>query len=209
MKVLALADLHSDENVLDRLRVIMSKTHYDYVLIDGDLTNRGPISYVEELLSFIPNVYAVHGNMDTPEVSELLEARKISVHGRKIKFGDWNLVGFGGSNPTPFGTPSEMKEEEIENGLRNAGVDKFTILMTHAPPYGLFDSVAGMSVGSKAIRKIIEEKKPLMNICAHIHEHWGQEVFGQTLVVKLPPAKDGRGAEITIGNNIDVRFINI
>ncbi|MCX8195255.1 MAG: metallophosphoesterase, partial [Candidatus Micrarchaeota archaeon] len=100
-------------------------------------------------------------------------------------------------------------EEEIERTLREAGVDDFSILVSHPPPFGVFDLVGQMHVGSKAVRKLLEEKRPIMVICGHIHEHEGREVVRDTLVVKLAPAEKMRAAEIDISDKIDVRFINI
>lgn len=210
MKLLALSDLHADEELLDRLRAISSRQKYDAVLFCGDITNRGPVSYAEEVISLFPKAYAVHGNMDTPEVVEKLREMGVLVHGKKVKLGEWNLVGLGGSNPTPFGTPSEYSEEEISAVLSRAGADDFSIVLSHPPPYGLFDEVGnGMHVGSKAVRKMVEEKRPILLICGHVHEHEGREILGETLVVKLAPAEKMRGAEITIGDSIDVKFIDL
>jgi Icc-related predicted phosphoesterase len=208
MKILALADLHGDEEILDRLRVLSGMKDYDLVVLAGDITQRGPVSYAEDVLGIFPSAVAVHGNMDPPDVIACLEERGASVHGKKRKFGQWNVAGIGGSNPTPFGTPSEIGEGEIEAVLNKAGVDSFTILVSHPPPYMVFDSVGAMHVGSKAVRKIIEEKKPLLCICGHIHEHEGQEILGDTLVVKVGTAQKFRAAEIDIGDEIDVRFIS-
>lgn len=207
MRIFALADLHGEEAVLDRLRIVGTKGNYDNVFVVGDITNNGPLSYVDELIGMLPGAMMIHGNMDPPEVLDVIEKRGVSVHMKKVELGDWNVVGIGGSNPTPFKTPSEYREEEIAGMLEAADVDKFTILLTHAPPFGLFDSIGEMHVGSKAIKAVIEQKKPLLNICAHIHEHEGQEVLGETLVVKLPPATKMRAAEIEIKDDINVRFI--
>lgn len=210
MKILALSDLHADEEALDRLRAISARATYDYVLFCGDLTDRGPVSYAEEAVTLFPKTYAVFGNMDTPDVAEALRAKGVSVHGKKVKLGEWNLVGLGGSNPTPFGTPNELSEEEIEATLRKAGVDEFSILLSHPPPFGLFDEVAsGMHVGSKSVRKIIEEKRPILAICGHVHETEGKEILGETLVVKLPPAESLRAAKIEVKDSIDVGFISL
>ena len=99
MKLLALSDLHADEELLDRLRAISSRSQYDAVLYCGDITNRGPVSYAEEAVKIFPNVYAVHGNMDTPEVVQALSSLGVLIHGKKVRLGEWNLVGLGGSNP--------------------------------------------------------------------------------------------------------------
>lgn len=209
MKLLALSDLHSDEDLLDRLRMLSASKSYDAVLFCGDLTTRGPVSYAEEALSLFRNSFAVFGNMDTPEVAEKISQMGKSVHARKMKFGDWSLVGIGGSNPTPFSTPSEFSELEIEAFLARAQVDRNTILLSHPPPYGVFDSVGGVHAGSKSVRECIDRDRPLLAICGHIHEHVGQEAVGKTLVVKLPPAEKLLAAEITIGKEIIVEFITL
>jgi hypothetical protein len=209
MKILALSDLHADEELLDRLRAVSARNPYDIVLFCGDITTRGPVSYAEEVVSLFPKAYAVHGNMDTPDVVEKLRTMGVLIHGKKVRLKEWNIVGLGGSNPTPFNTPSEMGEEEIEQILSRAGVDEFSILVSHPPPFGLFDSVGGVHVGCKAVRKVIEVKKPILCISGHIHEYEGKEILGETLVVKLAPAERLRAAEITINDSIDVNFISL
>jgi Icc-related predicted phosphoesterase len=211
MKILALADLHAEESVLDRLRVISTKGEYDHILIAGDITNRGPISYAEEVVELLGNerLFAVHGNMDPPPVLELLEEKGVSVHGKKKSIGEWNIVGFGGSNPTPFNTPSEMSEEDIEKGVDRLKLDGFSIFLTHVPPYGVMDTVGGTHIGSRAIRNVIERRKPLLNVCGHVHEQEGQSVLGETLVVQLKPAMHLRAAEIRIEEDIKVSFIEL
>ena len=207
MKLLALSDLHADEDLLDRLRMLSASKTYDAALFCGDLTTNGPVSYAEEALSLFMRSFAVFGNMDPPEVAGRISQMGKSVHGRSVKLDGWKLAGLGGSNPTPFGTPSEFSEEQISAFLAAAGVDQNTILMSHPPPYGLFDSVGGDHVGSKAVRDCILKNRPLMVICGHIHEYEGQEVLGETLVVKLPAAEKMRAAEITIDKEIAVEFI--
>jgi Icc-related predicted phosphoesterase len=209
MKLLALSDLHAEEEVIDRLRSRSAKSSYDAVFFVGDLTARGPASYAEEVVSIFPHSYAVYGNMDTPDVIGRLNQLGVCVHGSKVKLGEWNLVGLGGSNPTPFHTPTEMGEEQIEAVLSHAGVDNFSIVLSHPPPYGIFDQVGPMHVGSKAVRKIMDEKKPLLLICGHIHEYEGQQVVGETLVVKLGAAEKMRAAEIEISEQIKVEFIDL
>ncbi len=209
MKLLALSDLHADEELLDRLRALSSRKKYDAVLFCGDLTTNGPVSYAEEVLSLFMRSFAIFGNMDPPEVADRISQMGKSVHARNVKLNEWNLAGLGGSNPTPFGTPSEFSELELEAFLSSAQVNRDTILLTHAPPYGLFDSISGRHVGSKSVRECIGKNKPLLAICGHIHEYEGQEVLGETLVVKLAPAEKLRAAEIEITDTVKVDFINL
>ncbi|MBI5159768.1 metallophosphoesterase [Candidatus Micrarchaeota archaeon] len=197
MKILAVADVHGEERVVDRLRVLASKNNYDAVFLVGDLTVGGSISFVEDLLEFLPNLFAVHGNMDSFKVLELLESRGVSVHSRSRKLNDYSVVGFGGSNPTPFNTPVEYSDEEIRAGLSKLPVDSNTIALFHAPPFGFFDEVAsGVHVGSRAVRDFIEAKQPLLSIHAHIHEQEGEAQLGRTKLIKLGAGNAGRVAEI-------------
>ncbi len=209
MKILALSDLHAEEEVIDRLKARSAGMNYDAVFFVGDITARGPVSYAEEVVSIFPHSFAVHGNMDTPDVIGRLNQLGVSVHGKKVKFGEWNIVGLGGSNPTPFHTPSETSEEQLEATLRASGIDNFSIVLSHPPPYGVLDEVGNGNAGSRAVRKIVEEKKPLLLVCGHIHEREGQQVLGETLIVKLGAAENLRAAEIEIGQHIEVKFIKL
>jgi uncharacterized protein len=210
LKILVFSDIHADESALDGLRSLAYKKDYDAVICAGDLTNRGPVSFVEDLLNLWGDkIFFVHGNMDSAAVLDVLRPRPNYLHGRKIDFGEWNLVGLGGSNPTPFHTPSEYSERQIEHILRSADIDSRTILVSHPPPKGFFDKVAGdIHVGSESLRKIMDEKKPIILLCGHIHEHEGQKVVGDTLIIKIGSAEQRRAAEIVIADNIKVNFFS-
>jgi Icc-related predicted phosphoesterase len=208
LKILAFSDIHADEDALEGLRMLGAKDEFDAIICAGDFSNRGPVSFVEELLSiFGDKFYFVHGNMDTMAVVDRLRQEKNYLHGRKMKLGEWDLAGLGGSNPTPFNTPSELSERQIEHILNSTKIDENTILVSHPPPKGIFDTVSGgMHVGSEAVRKCMDEKKPLMLLCGHIHDHEGKKIVGETLVVKLPAAEMRRAARIVIGDKIEVEF---
>jgi hypothetical protein len=211
MRLLALADIHNNRDVIIGLQKILDQ-NWNGILIAGDITNRGHVSFVEDLIKIIPiNTLAVHGNMDTIDVIELLENKGISVHCKRKALGEYNVVGIGGSNPTPAYTPTEYSEDKIEDELNRLEINHNTILLTHAPPFnsGLDMVSSGFSVGSKAIRKIIDTKQPRLNICAHIHEKEGKTMLDKTLVVKLGPAMYGRVAEINISDKIEVNFFDL
>ena len=210
MRLLALTDIHGEEIVLEKIKPVLKKK-YDYIIVLGDITHKGPPSFADSFLSLLPkNTIALGGNMDPDDVAELLEKRGLSIHARRVEAGKFNFVGFGGSNPTPFGTPREFSEDEIYKQLSALKIDANTILVTHAPPFDTpFDLVGGGAhVGSKSIRRIIDERQPLLNLCGHIHEHEGESALGKTKIVKVAPANEGKGAEINItAKKIDVKFI--
>ncbi len=125
----------------------------------------------------------------------------VCLHDSWIALGKITLAGLGGSNATPFGTPFELTEEEIDEELTRIvnRMDKnvHNVLVSHAPPYGVLDGVGENHVGSQSIRKHMTRFD--LVCCAHIHEARGvTEVDGVT-VVNPGPASDGYGALIHFG----------
>jgi hypothetical protein len=211
VKALVLSDIHSEEAAIEKLRVFLEINKFNLVIIVGDITQRGPVSYAEEFLDLFRgmNVLAIHGNMDPKPVIDLLERRGLLFHLKKVDINGWNFIGFGGSGPTPFGTPTEYSEEEIYNELSKFRMDRKTVLVTHSPPFNseVDRTASGKSAGSRAIRRIIEEKKPFMNICGHVHEREGETSIGDTRIVKVPPAVKGRAVEIDFDRNLEIKFM--
>ncbi len=197
MKILLLADLHGDKEVLDKLGGKAGK--YERVIVAGDL---GDDEYIEKLLGTSDNIYWIPGNIERLEICGELQEK--CIHGKKIELGNgFNIVGFGFSGPTPFGTPGELSEEEIYAQMKGLPIDNKTILVTHSPPYGIMDEVSvGIHAGSKSIRKIMEEKKPLVLACGHIHQAEGKEKAGDTTVVHIPQGNMHKGILLEINGHI-------
>ncbi|MFH1448599.1 MAG: metallophosphoesterase family protein [Candidatus Micrarchaeota archaeon] len=209
MDVLALTDVHGNRRVIDRVRMLLAKRSFDAVFLMGDLNNDGSVSFAQEFVEPFDRLYAVPGNMDNPPIVEFLEKGGYSIHNRVKRLGGWKIAGFGGNN-LPDTMPFAHSEEEIGGSLRKLKIDRKTILLTHMPPRGCFDMVDGENIGSLAIREVIEGKKPFMNICGHIHEHEGEQVIGNTIVVSVGAAKDMRAAIMSINRReVDVDFINL
>ncbi len=195
MRILAVSDLHGEEEALER--VAARSKGYDYVLVAGDMARRpGKDGFVTDLLSSSENIFVIPGNGDS-DYSE--EAGGKWLHGRRVEIGEGlNLVGFGYSPPTPFGTPGEFPEEKLYGWMKGLPIDGNTIFITHAPPYGIMDEARGGHAGSRAVLRIIEEKRPLVNVCGHIHENEGVRMHGKTTVLKVGAANRGRCGEIGV-----------
>ncbi|MGC9005152.1 MAG: metallophosphoesterase family protein, partial [Candidatus Micrarchaeia archaeon] len=135
---------------------------------------------------------------------------KFSIHRKRVEIKEgFNVVGFGFSTPTPFKTPGEMPDDEMYKQMSSLPIDQSTILITHSPPYGLFDDV-GVNIGSKAVRKIIEEKQPKLALFGHVHEHTGKANIGRTICVKIPPAFSLKAATVQIRHgHAEVNFVEI
>lgn len=206
MRIFVLSDIHGSEDALEKLRA-RKGGDFDYAMVAGDCTGNST-SFMLELLEILPDAYVVPGNNENANVMEILKKAKHYAHEKRLELKDGhNLVGFGLSNPTPFSTPGEMKDEEIHERLGKMKIDEKTILLAHAPAYGLLDVVNGQHIGSRAIRRIIEEKQPFLVFCGHLHEVIGVGKLGKTIIVNVPAAKEGWCAVAEIKErNILVEF---
>jgi Icc-related predicted phosphoesterase len=212
MKFLVIADLHEEELVLEKLPAILEREKPDYLIIAGDFTkpHNSSISYAEDALNLYENILAIPGNCDPPKILELIEERGFSIHERKKDIGEGlNIVGFGYSGPTPFGTPGELGEEEILRRMSKLSINERSILVTHSPPEGILDiNFRGDHLGSSSIKEIVEGKGPFLHLFAHVHECEGREKQGNTTFIKIPPAKSGKALIIDIKNQkIESRIV--
>lgn len=193
MLVLAMSDIHQRIESLEKLIEKVGNEPIELAIIAGDLTNYGDASDASEVLNKLPfkHVLAVPGNMDTKDVLNALEERKISLHGRCASLFKYKFCGFGGGLIGSAGSLL-FSELEIEEKLRKL-VDANSILVTHLPPKNTkLDETASEHIGSNAIRNIILEKKPLLHICGHVHEASGKIKLGSTTCINVAAVKNGQ-----------------
>lgn len=212
MKILAVADFHGSPNGEQNLLKFLERG-YDCVVLIGDLTNFGPANLAESLLERVKatgvSTFAIPGNCDPKQILQVLDKYGVNLHSKCERLEDITFVGLGGSNLTPFNTPFELTEVEIQEELAALACtpNENRILVTHAPPYGTkLDQIAdGTHVGSKSIRKFIEQKQPLVALCGHVHEARNTDKLGRTLMVNPGPISKGYAAEIAINGADEIR----
>ncbi len=222
-KILVFSDMHGEKKAVDAARKIVRDNDIDLVAYLGDFSahindskaNLEDAAYLIEKLSDLADVKALFGNCDSKKLRDLLDERRISMHNKVHRIGNAAIVGWGGSHPTPFDTPSEFSEEEIERSLdqlmKEAAKKKpdHTILLTHEPPAGTrADLLPVGNVGSKSIRRIIEAYQPAFNACGHIHEAKSVDCIGRTKIVNIGPASRGHFLAIYIGRDVETEDIN-
>lgn len=178
-----------------------------------DLFERMECETIRYWLSLIPDrvpptckVIISPGNDDKLSIDEVIRADP----NPQIIFGEEDVVQldeehevlcFGWSNPTPFDSPRECCEEELEERLQRTvakvrDIDT-AVFCIHVPPYNTFIDQAPMleddlsvsvrgghthmsAVGSTAVRRIIEQYQPLLGLHGHIHESPGRAKIGRT-----------------------------
>src|SRR6266852_7414120 len=191
MKIVSFGDVHMATRNLERMSEVLRDT--DLVIVSGDLTNFGGVEDARKVIDDVrracPRVLAVSGNLDKREVIPYLESEGITLHGKGVVLDGLAVFGCGGSNITPFKTPTELTEDEIYATLRR-GYEQVKdhrplLMICHTPPFGTkCDRIMnGTPVGSSAARRFIEEVQPEVCISGHIHESAGVDRIGSTTVL--------------------------
>ena len=219
MRIIAFGDIHMATTVAAN---IPSINEADLVIATGDLTNYGKKAearqVLDDLLSCNRNLLAMVGNLDNFEINDYLDELGINLH-RQARLLDRKicLVGAGGSNKTPFGTPTEFSEDELSTILSDsraqgkefislAGLketDVPMLLISHTPPHGTaVDRLSnGGHAGSVAVRQFIEEHQPQICITGHIHEARGEDHIGNTHIINPGMLQNGGWVEIVLNHS--------
>ncbi len=205
MKIIAFGDIHME---YEALKDIPGLSQAELVIVTGDFTNFGgkeeASTVLDAIRGFNPNVWGLLGNLDQPSVDDFLTGQGINLHGQgRVFAGELGIFGVGGSNPTPFNTPTEFPEEElsriVHSAYRMVEGAPVKLLVSHTPPVNTkTDRISsGAHVGSSAIRRFIEEVQPDICITGHIHESRGEDRIGKTIVLNPGMLRDPGWVEIT------------
>ena len=205
MKIISFGDIHEDLNNLTLLKNELRNA--DLVIVTGDLTNfngrKEAERVIDEIMKYNENVLAQLGNLDQPEVNDYLTEKGINLHRNGFIRDDIGIFGVGGSNLTPFNTPTEFSEDEIETFLLE-GIDKvkdakFKIMVPHMPPKDTKIDIitAGAHVGSQSVRDFILKHKPDIALSGHIHEARGSDTIKNTLAFNAGIFREGGYVIIT------------
>lgn len=156
----------------------------------------------ERLAGSDVQVFMAPGNDDYFEVDDVINRSRtiVNCNDRVVRLGDYEMATFAWTNPTPWNTPREKPDEELEPMLE-ALIGQIQNMSTaifnfHAPPYNSSLDLAPaltadlvqaadrkIPVGSKAVAHMIQKYQPLLGLHGHIHESRGIHKMGRTTVV--------------------------
>lgn len=196
MKILATGDIHGDVSLAKKLAKRAKDEGVELVLITGDITHFdqsvdgliGPFKKAGKKVLFIP------GNHDSFATADFLaEIYGIkNIHGYSVKYDEIGIFGCGFANIGP----NQISEKEIFETLKkgNDGIKylKKKIMMTHVHPSKTkMEKFSNFVKGSDGVRKAVEEFKPDILVCSHVHEAQGiEEKIGNTRVINV--GKEGK-----------------
>ncbi|MEM2122895.1 MAG: metallophosphoesterase [Candidatus Bathyarchaeia archaeon] len=207
-------DFHGYEEAVRGAVRVSEEMDSDLILVMGDLAfNR--IERSKEALKDLGRVsrrlFFVPGNMDPRELAEYSSGNVYPLHGRCRSYRGVGFLGLGGAPRGPFGTPFEY-DEEYAGSLLKRGLgeykDERLIVVSHSPPYGsrLDLTYRGVHAGCKALRGFIEEVRPTLVVCGHIHEARGIDELSGVTVVNPGPIYAGYYAYIEVDGELRVEL---
>jgi Icc-related predicted phosphoesterase len=192
VRLLAFSDLHRDLGQAAQL--VEMSTEADVVVGAGDFASvhEGLEETIGALAPIETPTVLVPGNNETEQA--LREASKgwaaaTVLHGAGMTIEGTEFYGLGAGIPvTPWDWSFDLDDEAATELL--SGCPEEAVLILHSPPEGHCDSNgADMHFGSPALLRAIEEKRPRLAVCGHIHESWGCESrVGETPVRNLGPS---------------------
>jgi Icc-related predicted phosphoesterase len=199
VRLVCCGDIHMAFRAIERVGPALRTA--DVAVLTGDLTNFGEPDdawrVIDAVRAHCPRVWAVTGNLDMLWVIDALREQGVSLHGEGRLLGDLGVFGCGGSNITPMDTPTEFEEDELlailERGHATVADAPRRLMVCHTPPYDtrLDRLMNGTPVGSAAVRRFIEDRKPQVCVVGHIHEGRGVDRVGETLVLNAGALRDG------------------
>jgi uncharacterized protein len=191
MRILAAGDIHGDSLLTKRLADKALSENVDLVVLCGDLTNFeastdniiGPFKKIGKKVVLIPGNHESNATADF--LAEFYKVRNI--HGYSVKY---NNMGFFGCSGVNIGI-HKMNENEIfytfKEGFDKIKYLKKKIMVSHVhPTESKIEKLSNLVPGSLGVRKAIEEFKPDLMLCSHVHEAEGiEEKIGKTKVINV------------------------
>jgi len=210
LKIVSASDIHGDSRAGPFLNRIIEQLSPDLLVISGDITTFGPAAFADKVLSGLEiRCAAVPGNCDPDEVLQAIERHCINLHAKRITIDGIDFVGLGGSPKSPFSTPRELDDDEIESILASIMVEE-CVLVTHTPPLGINDLVpSGIRLGSSVVARFVKHFRPLLVLSGHVHEARGIVEQEGTVFANPGPLKEGIVVLAEVGDRTKAELVDL
>lgn len=191
MKILAAGDIHGDVRLAEKLAKKAEDNKVDLVILCGDITHfDSPTSnLISPFKKRNKKVIFVPGNHESMATAEFFaEMYKIvNLHSYSIKYKDIGLFGCGFANIGLSQIPEDDIFDILKKGNKYVKNSKKRIMVTHVHPDGsLMGKLTSFFPGSKGVRKAVDQLKPDILLCSHVHEAEGvEEKIGKTKVINV------------------------
>jgi len=216
MKLMVTSDFHGSTEAAHRAAAKAKQSRIDALAICGDITHFGSVKDAEKTLAPLTAlelpVFYVLGNCDPAQLAEAQIKGAINLHGQCQTLNGISFLGLGGAPASPFYSWFELSETQIgnilEQGANRCSTNRWLIIISHAPPKDTTADLAFSKVhaGSVSLRAFVEERKPNIVFCGHIHEAKSIDHIGETIIVNPGPVRHGSCALAELDDKIEVKL---
>ena len=191
MRILSVGCIHGSKAMVEDLAQKAEDEQVDLVILAGDLSSHegetegviGPFLKKKKKVIFVP------GNHDSFATADFLaEFYGVkNIHGYSVKYED---VGIFGCSAVNCGI-NQISEKEtfdlLKQGFEKVRYLQKKIMVTHVHPSDTkMEKLSNLVHGNKAVRKALDEFKPDLLLCSHVHEGRGlEETIGKTRVLNV------------------------
>ncbi|MBI5397873.1 metallophosphoesterase family protein [Candidatus Woesearchaeota archaeon] len=193
MRILAFADIHTSLAAIRNIKDKAIAHDVDYIVCVGDFTIFGSelLNVLKKFNEIEKPFLLVHGNHEDERklrtaCSQFKNLRYI--HAAAYRDGSYLFLGWGGGGFSFFDKSFEAHSVQLTRYVKPGDN---VVFVTHQPPYNTkVDQIMGQPVGSKSFRKFIDNEKPALVLCGHLHENFNKEDrLGPTRIIN--PGKTG------------------
>jgi len=196
MKILASGDIHGDIGLVKKLAEKAKKEDVSLVVLCGDITmgEKSIKNLIGPFKEIGKDVLIIPGNHETISTVEFLaNVYQIkNLHGYYFFYNNVGFFGAGGANIGLFKIDEDEMFHLLKKGFEGVKSANKKIMVTHVHPSdSKIENFTNFFRGSSAVRKAIDEFKPDILLCSHVHEAEGiEEKIGNTLVINV--GKNGK-----------------
>lgn len=194
MKILAAGDIHGDRKLAEALAKTAEREKVDVVVLCGDLiaSEENTAGIIGPFVKKNQKVILIPGNHETIATTDFLAELygATNLHGYSMQLGkqkELGLFGCGLANIGQFGLKEQEIYDILKKGYSYIKKSKKKIMITHVHPSGtLMERLSSFVPGSSGVKKAIQQLKPDILLCSHVHEAEGiEEKIGSTLVINV------------------------
>lgn len=191
MKILAAGDIHGDIDLAKALSRKANENDVELIVLCGDIVKSedNVENIIGQFSSAKAKVLLVPGNHETLATADFLAQvyNQTNLHGYSVKKDN---IGFFGCSAVNIGLHT-MHESDIFDtlklGFKYIKDARKKVMVTHTHPSGTtMERLSNIVKGSDGVRKALEEFRPDILLCSHVHEAEGlEEMVGPTKVINV------------------------